>query len=87
MRTGPKLKGRQVEPPHGKRSANQPEVLGVRMRGKAEAPTQGITRNHPNTSTSTGKHAEIGKALPNSFYANSRSDVHPKFARAGRKHD
>lgn len=88
MRTGPKLKGRQVEPPHGKRSLNQPEnVLPVKMRGKAEAPTQGITRNHPNTSTATGKHQNPGTPVPNSYFANSRTEVHHKFAKAGRKHD
>ena len=81
MKSGPKLKGRQVPPPHGKRSANQPEVLKVQMKGKAVSPTQGITRNHPNTSTSTGKRAEIGKGKPDTYFANSRSAVHPNFNR------
>src|SRR5260221_13793266 len=81
MKSGPKLKGRQVPPPHGKRSANQPDVAGVKMKGKAVAPTQGITRNHPATSTSTGKRAEIGKGTPNSYFANSRKPVHKNFDR------
>jgi hypothetical protein len=84
MKSGSQLKGRQVEAPHGKRSLNQPDVLPVRMRGKAEAPTQGRTRNHPNVAPVPK--AEIGKALPNSFYANSRTPVHKKFDTKG-KHD
>jgi hypothetical protein len=84
MRTGSHLKGRQVEAPHGKRSLNQPEIAPVRMRGMATTPTQGRTRNHPNVAPVPK--AEIGKALPNSFYANSREAVHPKFD-TSKKHD
>lgn len=84
MRSGPKLKGRQVEAPHGKRSLNQPDVAGVRMRGKAESPTQGRTRNHP--SVAPTPKAEIGRAVPNSYFANSRGPVHKKFD-TSKKHD
>lgn len=84
MRTGPKLKGRQIQPPGGGRTANHPDVASVKLRGKAEAPTQGRTRNHP--SVAPIPKTNIGKALPNSFYANSRTAVHPKFDTKG-KHD
>lgn len=86
MKTGPQLKGRQVPPPHGKRSANQPEVLPVKMRGRAEAPTQGRTRNQPNTTAGSGMRAKIGGVTPDTYFANSRSNVHPKFDTKG-KHD
>jgi len=81
MKSGPKLKGRPVAPPGGKRSGTNTGALEPRMKGKAEAPTQGITRNHPNTSTSTGKRAEIGKGTPNTYFANSRGAVHKNFDR------
>lgn len=81
MRSGPKMKGRQVEPPHGKRSLNQPDTLGVGMRGKAVAPTQGMTRNQPNTTAGSGKNAKIGVGVANTYHANSRSPVDKKFDR------
>lgn len=81
MKTGPRLKGKQVAAPGGKRSGNNTGTLEPRMKGKAVAPTQGITRNHPATSTSTGKRAEIGKGVPNSYFANSRGAVHKNFDR------
>ena len=87
MRTGPKLKGK-AEAPGGHRTANHRSmgnVAGVEMRGKAEAPTQGRTRNHPVVAPIPKP--KVGTPVPNSFYANSRTDVHPKFAKAGRKHD
>jgi hypothetical protein len=89
MKSGPKLKGTQQAAPGGDRSGNHrsmTNVAPVKMKGKAVAPTQGVTRNHPNTSTSTGKRAEIGKPLANSYFANSRSAVHPAFDTKG-KHD
>lgn len=86
MKSGPKLKGRQVEAPHGKRSLNQPDVLNVRQKGRAEAPTQGMTRNQPNTSTATGKHAKIGVGVAHTYFGNSRDAVHHKFSVKG-KHD
>lgn len=86
MKSGPKLKGRQQESPGGKRSGNNTGTLEPKLKGKAVAPTQGITRNQPNTSTATGKRAEIGKGTPNSYFANSRSAVHPSFD-TSKKHD
>lgn len=86
MRTGSKLKGRQNPAPGGVRSLNQPVVLEPRQRSKAVAPTQGRTRNHPNTTSGSAMKVKIGGVLPNSFYANSRTPVHPKFD-TKRKHD
>lgn len=84
MRTGPKMKGRQVAAPGGSRSGNNTGTLEPRMKGKAVSPTQGRTRNHPKVAPIPK--AEIGKGVPNSFYANSRTDVHPKF-NTKKKHD
>ncbi len=82
MKTGPHLKGRQVPPPHGKRSANQPDVAKVQTKGrKAVSPTEGISKLQPATSTATGKHAEIGKGTAHTYFANSRTPVHPHFDR------
>jgi hypothetical protein len=83
MKTGPKLKGKAVPATQGK-SRNQPEHLKVQTKGAM--PTVGGTRtkNHPNVSPSP--RAEIGKGVPNSYYANSRSDVHPAF-NTSKKHD
>ena len=86
MKSGPKMKGRQQASPGGGRSANNTGTLEVKTKGKAVAPTQGVTRNHPNTSTSTGKRAMIGKGVPNSYFANSRGEVHSGFSVKG-KHD
>jgi hypothetical protein len=86
MRTGPKLKGRQNPAPGGVRSLNQPDVSTQKLRGMAVPPTQGRTRNHPNTTSGSAMRIKPGSPVPNSFYANSRSDVHPKF-NTKRKHD
>jgi hypothetical protein len=59
---------------------------GSVQRGKAVAPTQGISRNQPNTSTATGKNAKIGAGVANSAWANSRTPVHPAFD-TKKKHD
>jgi hypothetical protein len=86
MRSGPKLKGK-VEAPGGHRSANHRSMENVgnpQMRGKAESATQGRTRNHP--SVAPIPKPKIGAPVPNSFYANSRTDVHPKF-NTKKKHD
>lgn len=86
MRSGPKLKGHQHEAPHGHRSLNQPDVSTQKLRGRAEAPTQGRTRNQPSTTAGSGMRAKVGTPTPNSYFANSRTDVHPKFNTKG-KHD
>jgi len=89
MKTGPVLKGRQQAAPGGDRSGNHrsmTNVAHVQTKGKAVSPTQGITRNHPNTSTSTGKNAKIGVGVANTAWANSRGEVHPKF-NTSKKHD
>jgi len=84
MRTGPRMKGRQVAAPGGKRSGNNTGSAEPRLRGKAVAPTQGRTRNHPNTAPIPKEN--IGGVLPNTFYANSRTPVHPNFD-TSKKHD
>lgn len=84
MRSGPKMKGRATVAPGGSRSGNNTGSLGVQMKGKAVAPTQGRTRNHPKVAPIPK--AQIGKGVPDSFYANSRTDVHPKF-NTSKKHD
>lgn len=89
MRTGPKLKGRQIEAPGGSRSGNHRDmsnVLQPKQRSKAEAPTQGRTRNQPNTTGGSGMRANVGAPIPNSYFANSRTPVHKKFDTKG-KHD
>ena len=78
-------RGKTVEPvaPTQCRSRNMPVVSTQVQRGKAVSPTQGRTRNHPATAPTPKK--EIGKALPNSYFGNSRTPIHPKFARASAK--
>lgn len=79
MRTGPKLKGKAVAATQGK-SRNQPDTLGVHSKGKKLEHAGGArSGNHPNVAP-TPK-AEIGKALPNSYFANSRTAVHKNFDR------
>jgi hypothetical protein len=83
MATYAKMKGKAVSPTQG-RSRNQPEVLQVQQKGKAVAPTQGRTRNRP--ATAPIPKTNIGKGIAHTFYANSRTPVHPKFD-TKRKHD
>ena len=78
MKGGPQLKRKAVAPTQG-RTRNQPSTAPVVQRGKAVSPTQGRTRNHPATAPTPKK--EIGKGLSNSYFANSRTPVHPKFDR------
>lgn len=54
---------------------------GPQQRGKAQAPTQGTTRNQPNTSTATGKRVKVGAGVSNSAWANSRRPVAAEFDR------
>lgn len=84
MRTGPKLKGRQIEAPGGSRSGNHRDmsnVLQPKQRSKAEAPTQGRTRNQPNTTSGSGIRSNVGVGVADTYHANSRSPVDKKFDR------
>lgn len=84
MRTGPKQKGVAVSPTQG-RTRNQPgNVAKERLRGPVTAPgasvgRAGNTRNQPKTAPVPK--AEIGKGVPNSYFANSRTAVHKNFDR------
>lgn len=83
MRTGSVLKGKAVAPTQG-RTRNHPDVSTQKLRGLAEAPTQGRTRNHPSVAPIPKN--KPGNPVPNSYFANSRTAVHPKFD-TKRKHD
>ena len=78
MRTGSVLKGKAVAATQGKSRNN---TGSARVVTKGAAPHVGgkRTKNHPNVAP-TPK-AKIGKGVPNSYFANSRSDVHPAFNR------
>lgn len=78
------MKGRKATAPGGSRSGNNTGSAEPQLRGKAVAATQGRTRNHPNVAPIPKP--QVGTPVPNSYFANSRSAVHPKFD-TKKKHD